>query len=285
MLLLFGACRPTPPGSERRAAAETSARAPASAVSETATPDASADVDAGEAGTVRLEPLTAKQPLVELEVPKFRPATVSLPLGATEKRPVVVALHGNYDRPEWQCEVMREITRGFPFILCPRGIPRSDAPKSEDRWEYGGLDKTDSELSAALDALQSRYSDWVDGEHVVYTGFSLGAILGKSIVTARAGTFSRAVFSEGGFEGWSAARAKKFAEAGVGRVVFACGQAACVQSSKAAQRLLEAQGIPTHVVSGGNAGHTYDGPVARAISREWAWLVEGDTRWAGAGLQ
>src|SRR5690606_15835456 len=104
-------------------------------------------------------------------------AIVSLPLGATEKRPVVVALHGNYDRPEWQCEIWRGITGGFAFVLCPRGIPRAGAPKSEDRWEYAGVDKTEKELVAGLEALAKRYPSWVDEGPVLFTGFSLGAIL------------------------------------------------------------------------------------------------------------
>src|SRR5262245_33853722 len=53
--------------------------------------------------------LTAAEPFVDLPVEGHGAAVVSLPRGARDKRPVVIATHGNYDRPEWQCEVWREI--------------------------------------------------------------------------------------------------------------------------------------------------------------------------------
>src|SRR5262245_18804480 len=57
-----------------------------------------------------LPPLQAAEPMLALEVPGFRPAIVSVPTGAREPRPVWLALHGNFDRPEWQCGVWREVT-------------------------------------------------------------------------------------------------------------------------------------------------------------------------------
>lgn len=276
-LLLDAGCTrtPEPPVGERAF----SAGAPSAPV-ESARAAPSASVPLAAPAPRKPEPLAAPEPLAPLEVPGFRSAVVSLPLGATAKRPVVVALHGNYDRPEWQCEVWREITRAFPFVLCPRGIPRGDAPKSEDRWEYSSLTNTERELAAAMGALRAKYPEHVDASRVLYTGFSLGAILGKSLVVNRGGNFERAVFIEGGFEAFGRARAKQFVEAGVTRVLFACGQASCVQAAKSAARALEREGASARVVSGGNAGHTYDGAVARAISSEWSWLTEGDERWA-----
>src|SRR5271165_1233900 len=47
-------------------------------------------------------------------------AWMSLPTGATGKRPVVVVIHGAGDRPDWQCGGWRRATSGFPFIVCPR---------------------------------------------------------------------------------------------------------------------------------------------------------------------
>src|SRR5689334_2604590 len=76
------------------------------------------------------EPVTveAAQPFIELPVEGHGAAVVSLPLGARDKRPVVIATHGNYDRPEWQCEVWREIVGDAAFVLCPRGSMRPDSP-------------------------------------------------------------------------------------------------------------------------------------------------------------
>src|SRR5690606_35988873 len=100
----------------------------------------------------RPEPLTGSA-IVPLTVVGFGTASDSVPLGARERRPVVIALHGNYDRPEWQCQVWREITGGTTWVLCPRGVPRGDAPRGADRWTYAGADKLEAELDAALVAL------------------------------------------------------------------------------------------------------------------------------------
>ncbi len=226
-------------------------------------------------------PLEAPGEYLALDVEGFRPAVVAVPLGATARRPVVIALHGNYDRPEWQCEVWRGITGAHPFILCPRGIPRGDAPKSSDRWEYGALKKTAQEIDAGLLALAQRFPDHVDPGPVVFTGFSLGAILGVHIVTKAPGRFSRMVLTEGGQAGWSRTLAEKLAEQG-GRVIFACGQGSCQASSRAPRKLLESAGVGARIVSGGNVGHDYGGKVAAAIAEQWAWLVEGDARFSAA---
>ncbi|HEY3237631.1 MAG TPA: hypothetical protein VGJ84_23120, partial [Polyangiaceae bacterium] len=133
--------------------------------------------DAGPASKSKLlPPLQAAEPTLALEVPGFRTAVVSVPTGAREPRPVWVALHGNFDRPEWQCGVWREVTGAFPFILCPRGSPRTDAPKSLDRWTYLGVAQTEKELEAGLEALRSRFTGYVSDGTVVFLGFSLGAI-------------------------------------------------------------------------------------------------------------
>ena len=229
-----------------------------------------------------LPPLVAPGRFVALDVPNFRAATVAVPLGATSRRPIMVALHGNFDRPEWQCEVWHEITGGFPFILCPRGIPRDDAPKADDRWTYGALKKTQDELFAGLEALRQRFPEHVAQGPVLFTGFSLGAIYGARMIREHAQTFPRAVLTEGGYENWSAALARGYAKAGGERVLIACGQTACKHTGKRVAALFEREKVGARVAFGGNIGHTYDGKVADAIAAEWTWLLEGDPRWQAA---
>jgi predicted esterase len=205
---------------------------------------------------------------------------VSVPLGATESRPVVLVLHGNFDRPEWQCGVWREITKGYPFVVCPRGVPRRDAGSSQDRWTYGKPADVRREIDAALAALQVRFGDYVAPGPIVYVGFSLGAILGVGIVTDDADRFPRAVLVEGGLSNWSQARAKAYADAGGKRVLFACGQRSCKAESKGAEKLLGRLGVEARSVWGGDVGHTYDGPVADQVAQALPWLVSDDPRWA-----
>jgi predicted esterase len=228
---------------------------------------------------VDLPPLAASSELVQLVVPEHRDAMVSVPVGATERRPLVLALHGNYDRPEWQCSVWRETMKGYPFVLCPRGVPRRDAPASADRWTYGKPADVRHEIEAALGALRARFGDYIAPGPIVYVGFSLGAILGVGIVAGDGERFSRAVLIEGGQSGWSEARAKAYAAAGGKRVLFACGQRSCRAETKAPEKLLTRAGIETKSVYGGEIGHTYDGPVAEEIAHELTWLVGDDPRW------
>lgn len=206
---------------------------------------------------------------------------VSIPSGAREPRPVVVALHGNFDRPEWQCQVWRGIIERRAFVLCPRGVPRNDVPKHLDRWEYAGDKKTAAELDAALLALAARYPDHVAQGPVVFTGFSLGAILGTRIVQRQADKYPRVVLIEGGEKGWSSATARQFAEKGGLKVLFVCAQGGCKHKAAGPVRALEKAGVGARVAYAGNLGHTYDGKVAETVAAEWPWLVEGDQRFTG----
>jgi hypothetical protein len=253
-----------------------------SALPEPAAPQASTAASAVPLADAAPALAPLEETLLSLAVAGFRDAIVSVPTGATEPRPVVVALHGNFDRPEWQCEVMREISDAYAFVLCPRGIRRTDVPKSWDRWEYGALQTVKQELAAGLAALGERFAGYVAEGPVVFTGFSLGAILGRPIVRDDPARFPRVVFTEGGSDGWDFQR---FKQGGGLRVLFACAQAGCPQNRRAVARQAERFGVEVRVADGGNAGHTYDGPVARAIKAEWAWLVEGDARWTRQGAR
>lgn len=278
--LALGACRSTPTDSARTPAPSVAQPAPSNAEPpSSAEPTAETAAPAPSAATPELPALAAEAELVPLPVPGYGDAVVSLPLGATTRRPIVVALHGNFDRPEWQCQVWREITRGFPFVLCPRGIPRRDVPKSMDRWEFASLAKTDQELDAAIAALEARFGSHVAPGSILFTGFSLGAILGVGILEKRPERHRLAVLIEGGYSGWSIGAARKFAEGGGARVLFACGQSACLVKTKEARRVLEQAGVEVRTVGGAKAGHTYDGPVAEAVAGEWEWLTAGDPRW------
>ncbi len=226
-----------------------------------------------------LPPLEGTTPLVALEVPGFRRALVSIPHGATGSRPVLVALHGNYDRPEWQCSVWRSELGTRGFILCPRGSPRTDAPASEDRWTYVGQRALEDEVVAGLSALHEQYPGHVDRERPVLVAFSLGAILGARLLGSPKFDFARAVLIEGGYESWSAARARALGPGA--RLLFACGQAGCMASAGNAAKITARAGVETRVVSGGTAGHTYGDAVARAVGQEWEWLVANDRRWSG----
>ena len=224
--------------------------------------------------------LTAPAPFVELAVEGFAPAIVSLPRGARDKRPVVLATHGNYDRPEWQCEVWRGIVGDGVFILCPRGTARPDSPSDDDiRFTYASNQSLEREIDAGMAALRARFPEYVDAEHPLYTGFSLGAIMGVSIAARHPGRYLRMVLIEGGHDKWTPETAKAFAAGGEARVLFVCSQPWCASDARAAAGKLTRAGAATEVVRGPSVGHRYDGPIAEAAKGALPWVVTGDTRW------
>jgi predicted esterase len=229
--------------------------------------------------TPPLPPALAGEATIALEVPGFQPAVVAVPLGTRRPRPVAIALHGNFDRPEWQCGVWAPIVQNRGFVLCPRGIARRDVPKTMDRWEYASQKAVASEVEAALAALRARFDGHVAEGGVLFIGFSLGAIYGAPLVQRAPERFPRAVFIEGGLGAWTSRTAQRFVEAGGQRLILACGQPDCMAKGQRMVASLERAGLPTRHGGDGRAGHTYDGEVAQVVARNWDWLVEGDDRW------
>ncbi|MBI5537924.1 MAG: hypothetical protein HY898_34700 [Deltaproteobacteria bacterium] len=221
--------------------------------------------------------------LIALQVPGYRDAVVGLPAGASPPRPVVVAVHGNYDRVEPFCETFTQVSSQWAFVLCPRGQPRVDAGTRADRWTFGwnGRD-LEREIDAGLKALKQRYGAQVSDGPMVFAGFSLGAILGADIVLWKAKRYTRAILVEGGTANWSLSTAKTFARGGGQRMMFACGQEQCVKDTRVGLYWLELAGVEARTAYAGTIGHTYEGIVAEEMTRQWAWLTEGDPRWPSA---
>jgi pimeloyl-ACP methyl ester carboxylesterase len=218
--------------------------------------------------------------MTSLQVEGFEPAVVSVPATADEPQPLLVATHGNFDRPEWQCEEWRRVIGGEGFVLCPRGEPRPDSPAGDTRFTYASNQLLDKELSMAIDAVAIRYASFVDAEGpIVYTGFSLGAITGVKIAARQPARFPRLVLVEGGHDAWTPGRAKSFAKGGGLRVLFVCAQRGCEVAANAAAKRLEHAGAKARVVSKLGIGHTYGGPLNPLIAAELGWLLEGDARW------
>jgi pimeloyl-ACP methyl ester carboxylesterase len=223
--------------------------------------------------------LESTPPIVPLAVPGFPDAVVSVPIGATSPRPIVVATHGMWDFPEGLCDNWRWIVGNRAWVLCPRGDPMPDKT-----FRYRSGPSLASEIDAGVKALAARYPDYVDDGPMLYTGFSLGAILGAWIITHDPERYPRAVLIEGGEDRFSPAVASKYARGGGRRVLFACGLKARVASATQAARTLEHAGVGARVVLGkllekGEFIHWYNGPVAEETKAQLEWLFEGDARW------
>jgi pimeloyl-ACP methyl ester carboxylesterase len=226
----------------------------------------------------RLPPLRERSWLIELDVPGFLKASVAVPLGATGPRPVLVALHGRADRPEWQAGSWRGIAGAHPFILCPRGAPaaRHGGPTV---FTYRSQKDMALELRTALGVLKRRFQGYVASSPVVLAGFSLGAIYSLELLTEEPRFFSRAVLVEGGADSWTSSRATLFARRGGERLLFVCGQPECRRVAERAAAWTHRAGAESRVLYPGRLGHVLDAKMARAIRSKFGWVVAGDSRW------
>jgi len=227
----------------------------------------------------KLAPFTAGVWLEPLPMPPGHAAFVSVPLGATEPRPVMVGMHGAGDRPEWACGGYRAATDAFPFIICPRGFPQG--PSAPDKFFTPGAERMAEDITSALAALRARFGPYVAEGPLLYAGFSLGAIHGAKLLAAHASTFPVALLIEGGYTEITPALAARYAEQGGKRVMLGCGQAACRPSFQAAERALRRAGIEVMLLDAGTGRHNLDGPMMRALRDAWPQLVAGDPRWEG----
>ena len=208
--------------------------------------------------------------LVELPVPGYGNAIVSVPQGAIGPKPVMVAGHGRSMTPGI-CEHFRnELVGDRGFILCPRGTP----------WEKGGYThgkELPHEIDAGLAALRARFGLLVDPGPMIYVGYSQSAYLAPSVVMRSPARFPRVIVIEGTGGGWDP---KAFARGGGQRVLFACGQAPCAKASTPIANAFLRNGVGSDVHHAPGAGHVYGGAVGDGIKARWAWLVQGDPRWA-----
>lgn len=260
------ACREPTSSPEIAKSDAPSANGTATATAETAAPTVQSS-----AAPVVLPPLPSYQPLA---VSGFESAVVSNPVGPSQT--VVVATHGNFDSPDWQCEIFRGIVGAKAFVLCPRGMARPDSPSKTDiRFTYANNNALESEVLLGRTALRQTMADRLPNKPAIYAGFSLGAIMGITILSRSApGTFDRAVLIEGGYDKITPDKAKAIAAAGIAKILFGCGQTACFAGAKSRMAMLAKAGIQSRVVGDPKAGHTYDGPVAQAVTAEWPWLTE-----------
>jgi dienelactone hydrolase len=240
--------------------------------------DAAADLDLAsqDAG---LAPLPPDPLFTNLSIPGFPEAVVSVPNGATSRRPVLVVLHGSGDRPDWNCDAWRHITGSQAFVLCPRGLfAPGDSTKDDLRYTHRGGGYLRAHLDAALEALAARFGPYVDADRPVVAGFSLGATEIGQVSIADPDRFPRVAQLEGGHGVWTPSAISAFAAKGGRDVLFGCGSSWCMAPAKAAAARLAKGGVEARVVYA-NVGHSNDRPLQEALMRELGWFLEGDSRW------
>jgi predicted esterase len=222
-----------------------------------------------------LEPLAAPSWRVDLPVPGYGAASVALPLGSHQARPIVVVLHGGADRPEWQCGSFRGLLGGRVFIVCPRGVQR---PELGGRFGLGSLDDTAAELRAALKALKQRFGGHVAASPIVLIGFGKGAAHAAELARQEPTFFSRVALIAGDPTAVTPSAAHIFAKRGGKRLLFFCTSSSCQQDAAMRATLVQRAGAGAKVVQR-DVGPYLDQRLLDALKEEVPWLLAGDERW------
>jgi hypothetical protein len=225
-----------------------------------------------------LAPL-ASEWMERIDLPNGAVVFVAPPVGSTEPRPLVIAVHGAIDDPGLMCSAWRLITDVYPFVVCPGGTA---VRTSTHVWTSS--DAIDKAIDAAVTAVRARYGDRVHDGPAVYAAFSQGAnmagpVLGRHVTPGRV-TFARAVLSEGGYRAFETrAAAKAFGIAGGERVLFTCSQPGCAGGFEGSRASLAATGASVRVSYAGSYGHSLPPPVRESINAALPWVVEGLAGW------
>lgn len=207
-----------------------------------------------------------------IPVPGFETAIAAFPERGAGLLPIVIAAHGAGDSPEWQCRVYRELLGSFGVVLCPAGPRLSRGSEGRYFPEHFTLERV---VLATLSALVDAFPDAVDAKRVVYTGYSQGATMGALMLPAHGSPFRRLALVEGGYSEWTQARARRYAETGGERVLFACGTQTCTRAAERSSALLVRAGVDSRVVSDHESGHTYGAGVGQRVTANLPWLLEG----------
>ena len=229
----------------------------------------------GRRGGATLAPLRDAAWLEPLDLGGGDSAVVAVPLGATEPRPILLAVHGAGDRPEWACGGWRLGNDAFPFIVCPRG-----SRLASGSFAWGSAGQIERVSLAAVDAVRRRFAPYVEGTKLAYAGFSQGATAAEPFLSAHASLFDVILLAEGAYASTrSPAFARRLQAAGVRRVVLVCGTASCFASARASRAVLARAGLTVFVGGDAASGHNLNLPMQRALRRSWGDWVAGVAGW------
>lgn len=233
-----------------------------------------------------LPPALEGAPLERLEVEGVPGAPaeyayVALPVGARDKRVVIVGVHGAGDRPDWSCTEWQAVTAGWAFVVCPIG---SRHPTDASAFLWSSAEEIASRADRAVRALRARHGAWVSDGPLIYGGWSQGASLGAQVVASRPGTYDRVVLVEVGHTPLDAnAVAAGLVAGGVRRAVVSCSSLNCRQFARNFEGAARRRGLASRVNDVGLRGHWFDEPVFRTLGPTFVWMVEDEQRFAGLG--
>jgi pimeloyl-ACP methyl ester carboxylesterase len=229
-------------------------------------------VDAGD----RRDALAGFPELFELHDGADLIGVVSVPLGAHEPRPIMVALHGGSDRPERACPAWRIAADAYPFVVCPRGWGGD-----ESRLGWGTVADTKARIARAIASVKSSFGAWVKStDAVVLAGFSMGASEVARVAESEPKTYRRIVIGDSAHDPWPALSFSRGWAAGGGeRAMFMCTTSGCEPSMRAAAKKVAAQKSSARLVVAPTQVHALSARAASSLRVDWGWLVERAEGW------
>ncbi len=208
-------------------------------------------------------------------------AYVAVPLGAREKRPIIVGVHGAGDHADWSCSEWHAVVAHWAFVVCPQGVRH---PTDKTAFVWGSAEAIAGQADRAVAAVRAKYTDHVAAGPLTYGGWSQGASLASQVVSSRPGVYDRAVLVEVGHTPLDpAAVAQGLASGGVKRAVISCSSTKCRDFAKGFEPAAKRRSMPAQINDVGNRGHWFDEPVFRTLGPKVAWLVSDEERYAGLG--
>lgn len=269
--LALGGCRREP--NDLQPAPRSTPSAPPTAMSASGqTSDARAPVEARAplegfpAEVDLLPPAGAKDPT--------RYGMVTVPLGAREPRPLVVALHGGSDRPEWACSAWRGISEGHAFVVCPRG------PGSESALGWSSPADTRVRVDRAVAAARAMFGDFIADGPTVLVGFSMGATQAALLAASDPTRYPRVVLTESSYAPDAAiAFSRPWGKGGGERVLFACTTPGCPGVYRSAAKIAARNHVSARLNDAKTTSHGMWVEVVASMRRDWPWLVAGVPGW------
>jgi dienelactone hydrolase len=213
---------------------------------------------------------------LELLDGKERLGFLSVPLGAREPRPIMIAIHGGSDKPERACAAWRGVTNGYPFVVCPRGFGGKESALG---WRTTA--DTAERIARAVAATKKVFGSWIaDTPSVVLAGFSMGGSQVALLARGDPQRYRRVAVGDSAHDPQPALTfSRAWAKGGGERAVFLCTTSGCEPSFRAAARNAAAQKVPSRLNIAATQVHGLSEPVVQSMRRDWPWLVEGAEGW------
>jgi pimeloyl-ACP methyl ester carboxylesterase len=201
---------------------------------------------------------------------------VSVPLGAREPRPIMVAIHGGSETPERACAAWRAISEAYPFVVCPRGWGGN-----ERRLGWRDAADTNARIARAIAKTKETFGPWVkDTPSIVLAGFSMGGSQVALVARRTPSAYRRIVVGDSAHDPQPALTfARTWVAGGGERALFLCTTSGCEPSMRAAARKVASEHAGARLNVAPTRVHGLSERAVQSMRRDWPWLVEGTEGW------